>query len=116
MPVQDASARLQHDAGASTIRSPRRGPVFPTPRPAGHQQRPRRSPQHPFSDGTLSKALPPAPPVGSKNDEIGLSRIGMQHDRASRIAVLLDGAHRDAFALGAFPQARQKPETFALMP
>jgi K+-sensing histidine kinase KdpD len=51
----------------------------------------RRAPQHTFSDGTLPEALPPAPPVGAKHDEIGLSRVGMQHDRASRITVLLDG-------------------------
>jgi hypothetical protein len=28
----------------------------------------------------------------------------MQHDGASGIAVLLDGSHWDALALGAFPQ------------
>ena len=48
--------------------------------------------------------------------EIGFPRIGMQHDRASGIAVLLDGPHRDTFALGAFTQARQQCEAFALVP
>jgi hypothetical protein len=40
----------------------------------------------------------------------------MQHDRASGIAVLLDGPYRDALALRTFPQAGQKFETFALVP
>ena len=78
--------------------------------------RPRRAAEHPFSDRTLPEALPAAPPVGSKDDQIGFPRIGVQHNHASGIAVLLDGPNRDAFALGTFSQAGQKFEAFALVP
>jgi hypothetical protein len=40
----------------------------------------------------------------------------MQYDRASGIAVLLDGPYRDAFVLGTFAQACQKFETLVLVP
>jgi hypothetical protein len=40
----------------------------------------------------------------------------MQHDRPSWVAVLLDGPNRNAFALGAFPQAGQELEAFTLVP
>jgi hypothetical protein len=39
----------------------------------------------------------------------------MQHDGSSWIAVLLDGPNRNAFALGAFPQAGQEFEAFTLV-
>jgi cardiolipin synthase len=47
---------------------------------------------------------------------IGLSRVGLQHDRAGRVAVLLDRPHRNAFAFCAVPQAGQQCKTFALAP
>ena len=60
--------------------------------------------------------MPPAPPVGTKDDEIGLPRIGMQHDGSSWIPVLLDGPNGDSRTLCALPQAGQKFETFPLVP
>jgi len=67
--------------------------------PGDDQHRPRRAAEHTFSDGTLSESLPAATPVGSKDDEIGLPRIGMQHDGAGWIAVLLDDPYQNAVAL-----------------
>jgi hypothetical protein len=84
--------------------------------PRNDQHCPRRPPEDTFSDGTLSKPLPPAPPVGAEDDEIRLPGIGMQHDRAGRIAVLLDDPHGNALALCTLPKASQKLETFALLP
>jgi hypothetical protein len=84
--------------------------------PRHDQHCPRRPPEDTFADGTLSKPLPSAPPVGAEDDEIRLPRIGMQHDRAGWIAVLLDDPHRNALALGPLPEPGQKLETFPLMP
>ena len=100
--------------GPSVGRCPVAFPRWDIPR--DNQHCPRRAPQHTFSDGTLPKAPPAAPPIGSDDNKIRFPRIGMQHDRASGIAVLLDGPHRDTFALGAFTQARQQFEAFALVP
>lgn len=80
------------------------------------QDGPRRAPEHTFSDRTLPETLPPAPPVGAKDDEVGFPCVGMQHDRACWIAVLLDGPNPDSFALSTRAQAGQKFETFALVP
>jgi len=84
--------------------------------PRDDQHWPRRAAEHTFSDGTLSEPLPAATPVGSKDDEIGLPRIGMQHDGAGWIAVLLDNPYQNSLALCALPQAGKKFETFALVP
>lgn len=84
--------------------------------PGDDQDGPRRAPEHAFSDGTLPETLPSAPPVGAKDDEVGFPCVGMQHDRASRITVLLDGPNPDSFALSTLPQACQKFEAFALVP
>ena len=40
----------------------------------------------------------------------------MEHDRAGRIAMLLDGPYQDSLALCAFPEAGQKFEAFTLVP
>lgn len=84
--------------------------------PRDNQHGPLRAPEHSLSDRTLSEALPPPPPIGSKDHEIGFPRIRMQHNHASRIAVLLDRSNRDARALRTLPQAGQKFEPFALVP
>jgi hypothetical protein len=99
-------------------RCARRCPITSARRnvPRNDQHCPRRAAEHTFSDGTLSETLPAPPPVGTKDDEVGLLRIGMQHDRSSWIAVLLDGPNRNALALCALPQAGQKFEAFALVP
>lgn len=77
---------------------------------------PRRAPEHTLSDRTLPETLPSAPPVGAKDDEVGFRCVGMQHDRACWIAVLLDGPNLDSFALSTCAQAGQKFEAFALVP
>jgi len=84
--------------------------------PRHNQDGPRCPAEDTFSNGTLPKALPPAPPVGAEHDEVGLARIGMEHDRPRRIAVLLDGPHRNAYALCPLSQAGQQFETVALVP
>ncbi len=84
--------------------------------PRDNKHRPLGAPEDTFSDGTLPETLPPAPPIGTKDDEIGLPRVGMQHNRAGGVAVLLDCPHRNTFAFCAFPQAGQKFKTFALAP
>ncbi len=84
--------------------------------PRDNQHGPRRASEHTLSDRTFPEALPAAPAVGSKDNQISFSRIGMQHDRASGITVLFDGPHHDAVALRTLPQARQKFQTFALVP
>jgi hypothetical protein len=84
--------------------------------PRDDQHWPRRAAKHAFSNRPLSEPLPAASPVGSKDDEIGLPRIGMQHDGAGWIAVLLDNPYQNSLALCALPQAGKKFETFALVP
>jgi hypothetical protein len=58
-----------------------------------------------FSDGTPSEALPPAPAIGTKNDQIGFPRIGMQHDYASWIF----GKSRSTFSTGRRPPSPPAP-------
>jgi len=69
-----------------------------------------------LSDGTLSKPLPAASPVGSEDDEVCFPGVGMQHDHLGRLAVLLDRPNRNACTLCALLQAGQKCEAFALVP
>lgn len=71
--------------------------------PRDDQHWPRRAAEHAFSDGALSEPLPAASPVGSKDDEISLPGIGVQHDHASRLAVLLDRPYQNSCALCALP-------------
>jgi hypothetical protein len=52
----------------------------------------------------------------TRYDEIGFPGIGMQHDDASSVPMLLDGSNRNLFALCTLAQAGQKFEAFALMP
>ena len=82
----------------------------------GHNQHcPRRPAEDTFAHRALSKTSPAAPHVGAKDYEVGFPRIGMQHDRSSGIAVLLDGSDRNTVAFGAFPQPGEKLEPLALM-
>src|SRR6185436_21187317 len=84
--------------------------------PRDNQHCPRGASEHTFSERTVSKTLPAAPPVRAKDNEIGFPRIGMQHDHLRRIAMLFDGANQNTFALRAFPQAAQQFDAFALTP
>jgi hypothetical protein len=84
--------------------------------PGDDQHCPGRAAEHTLADGTLLEPLPAAPPVGSEDDQIGFFGRGLQHDRARRIAMLLDGPNRNAFALRTLSQAGQKLEAFALVP
>ena len=47
---------------------------------------------------------------------LGFGGVRVQHDRAGRLAMLLDGSHADALAFRALPQPCQKLQPFALMP
>jgi hypothetical protein len=80
--------------------------------PWNNQHRPRGLTQHTFADRTLSEPLPSSSTVGSKDDQVGFPRVGVQDDDASRIPVLFDDADWDAFPLGTFPQLGEQFETF----
>jgi hypothetical protein len=83
--------------------------------PRDNQHRPGRAAEYTFADRALLEPLPPAPPIGSKDDEIGLPRIGMQDNHARRVAVLFNGSNRNALSLCTFPKAGQQLEPFALV-
>src|SRR5688572_14111316 len=71
--------------------------------PRNDQHCPRRAAEHLFPDRAFSEPPPTPSPVRSKNDEVGFPGVGMQHDHASGIAVLLDSPNWYAFAFGTFP-------------
>ena len=108
-------------AGSSTMRlrgrSARRFPVASArcSVPRDNQHWPCRAAEYTFADRALSESLPPAPPIGSKDDKIGFPPIRMQDNHAGRIAGLLNGSNRNALALCTLPQAGQKFEPFALV-
>ena len=84
--------------------------------PRNDQHCPSRAAEHAFSNRAFSEPPPTSAPVRSENDEVGFPGIGMQHDHASGITVLLDGPNGDACALRTLTQAGQELETFALVP
>ena len=84
--------------------------------PGHDENRPFGAAQHPLSHRSLPESLPPAPPVGSKNHEIGFSGIGVKHNQFGRIALLLNDADNDPFPLRALAQAGQQVEPFAPSP
>ncbi len=67
-----------------------------------------------LADRTLPETLPTPAAVGAKHDEIGFSGVGMQHDHAGGIALLLDNANRHTGSLRSGAQLLQQVESFDL--
>src|SRR4051794_12060408 len=61
--------------------------------PRNDEHRPRGTTQHAFGNRSLSELPPPPSSVGSQNDDIDFPGVGMKHDHAGRITMLLFDAH-----------------------
>jgi hypothetical protein len=72
--------------------------------PRDDQDRPGGTTQNAFGHRSLSEPAPSTAPVGTKNDDIDFPGVGVKHNHAGRIAVLLFDTHRDTCRLGASPK------------
>ena len=82
--------------------------------PRNDQYRPGGTAQDAFGNRSLSEPPPPSSTVGSQNDDIDFPGVGMKHDNAGGITVLLFDAHLHACRLCAFPKMGEVFEPFVL--
>ena len=84
--------------------------------PRHDQHCPRCAAEHAIADRAFTKSPPPSAAVRSKNDKVSLSRICMQNDNPSGIAVLLHDPNGHAVPLCAFPHGGQQFEPLGRAP
>src|SRR3954453_7212669 len=81
--------------------------------PRNDENWPRGTAEDALGYRSLSEPAPPSSSVGSQNDDIDFPGVGMKHDHAGGIAVLLVDAHLHTRRLGAFPKMGEVFEPLA---